>query len=414
MNAQTPFNKPLRINFNEEETQYMEFAALAQFWLRSIENNPGSTVNGVVQKRNQDAFIRRLRLVNYAKLSDRVSFHIILGLNDLSTKNRSGGAIRLLDMVAEYQLAPEFSLGIGKTAYSGFSRYSSPHPATQLGFDIPVFALPTVNISDDLSRNLGIFAKGKAGKIDYRFALTKPYDAPASDINNGNAVFTSGPSKWQYSSYLKLELLESESQKYPYMAGTYLGKKKVLTLGVGFRHHPSGMTARSSTGNDILHDITLYAVDLFYESPSGPNNGAAWTAYLGFFNYNMGPDFIRLIGINNPAYEANEETSFNGVGHQFPIIGSGQIWYTQVGYLFPTANILGQFQPFFAWQYADYDRLDDKMSVIECGINWYLKGPESKFTLGYQNRPVFEDQQGATTSTDRGCQWILQYNFILK
>lgn len=57
----------------------------------------------------------------------------------------------------------------------------------------------------------------------------------------------------------------------------------------------------------------------------------------------------------------------------------------------------GQLMPYVALMSANHERLHDQMNIFNFGINWLLKGHNSKFTFDYQNRPIFN----TTASGDR-------------
>lgn len=52
----------LKINLNPKGDKWLKFGISSQIWLRSIDNNPGTLVNGVPQQQTYDAGIRRMRL----------------------------------------------------------------------------------------------------------------------------------------------------------------------------------------------------------------------------------------------------------------------------------------------------------------------------------------------------------------
>jgi hypothetical protein len=66
--------------------------------------------------------------------------------------------------------------------------------------------------------------------------------------------------------------------------------------------------------------------------------------------------------------------------------------------------------PYFALQHANYERLHNAMNFYDIGVNWLLAGHNSKFTISYQNRPLY------TTNGDlidhKGA-WIAQYQVFL-
>jgi hypothetical protein len=58
------------------------------------------------------------------------------------------------------------------------------------------------------------------------------------------------------------------------------------------------------------------------------------------------------------------------------LVGTGNIYYGQVGYLFKAHNpaTKGRLQVYAAGQIADLDALNNPMSLYELGANYYLTG----------------------------------------
>ena len=155
-----------------------------------------------------------------------------------------------------------------------------------------------------------------------------------------------------------------------------------------------------------------FAADLYVEWPVFENTADAFTAYIGYFNYNFGPGYLRNVGANNPATGLLlEEASFNGTGAAFPMIGTGQVLFWQTGYLLPEAATLwsARLQPNVSVEYAWYDRLSDPMLVYELAFNLLFDGHSSKLTLGAQNRPIFRTRESGVYQTDRMWMAVLQY-----
>jgi hypothetical protein len=72
----------------------------------------------------------------------------------------------------------------------------------------------------------------------------------------------------------------------------------------------------------------------------------------------------------------------------------------------------GTLMPYASLMSANYDRLDKQMNVIDVGVNWFLKGHNSKFTLDYQNRPFYEQQGTDLVRNGRRNQVVLQYQIF--
>jgi len=79
--------------------------------------------------------------------------------------------------------------------------------------------------------------------------------------------------------------------------------------------------------------MNLSSVAVFYDAPVNTEKGTALNAYVGYFNYNYGPGYLRYNGIMNPASSVSAGNSSGSQGNAFPMFGTGQVWYIQIGYL---------------------------------------------------------------------------------
>ena len=72
----------------------------------------------------------------------------------------------------------------------------------------------------------------------------------------------------------------------------------------------------------------------------------------------------------------------------------------------------GTIQPYFSGSFANYQKLNTPVFVYDIGINWIMNGQNSKLSLDYQSRPVFNTTAtgviNETKSARRG-QIVLQY-----
>lgn len=228
-------------------------------------------------------------------------------------------------------------------------------------------------------------------------------------LEENAARFANRASSNLFSGYLKWEFKDRESNRIPFSDGAYLGKKTVLSLGAGLEFQPRA-TQFLAQGDTVSSAMWLWAVDLFWDQPIAGLKETVFTLYMGYFYYDFGPNFSRNIGVNNPAVATRAElATFNGPGNAFPVVGTGNSWYTQAGFLLPSMRQSGQLQPYVAFQYSDFDRFEDAVIVYDLGVNWYLNGHLSKISLNIQNRPVFESRNGQLTATSRRSMAILQY-----
>ena len=413
-----PFgNKPLKWHLNQDSTRWMALHTYVQLWARVNNNNPGTKVFENPESTTADISIRRFRLGLQGQLSTNLFVYTQLGINNLNYLSPRGTSTDLLDAYAEYRFSEAFEIGGGKTAWSGLSRYTAPNTSKLLSYDLIFLALPTNDETDDLIRKLSVYAKGKLGSLDYRLIMSKPFAVQNSpdfdpEPEENIAKFARDVSGSLYSGYLKWELGEKESNKIPFSDGSYLGRKSVMSIGIGMEYQSDALWYLQG-GDTTFNDMVLWAVDFFLDKPLNHRQKTAVTFYAGYFNYDFGPNYIRNTGVNNPANGVDPSAaSFNGPGNAFPAIGTGQSVFTQAGYLLPSmdpAGKLGRLQPYFSFQYSDFERLDDAMVYYDVGVNWLFHQHLSKLSLNFQSRPFYVMQQDRAVVDGRKLMVVLQY-----
>jgi len=431
---------PFKWNLNPDGSQYLKFGFLNQVWLRHEENNPGSQVLGHPVTDTQDIGLRRTRFVLQGQLTDRVYFYTQYGMNnfnfltqDASTQhngvdtavgNRKIQAF-FHDAFGELRLTQghQVIVGGGLVMANGVSRFSSPSVSTIMTMDIPLFAQFTADRTDIFNRSLSVYLRGQIGKFNYRFTASDPFPINTS----GTAFETISPTMAQFSreghhkryqGFYAINFWDTEPMTNPYWQGTYLGKKSILNLEGGF----ITQKAATWTGNPILngsgaeigetnvrfHDMTIWSVALYLDAPIDKVKETAISAYVGYFDTNYGQNYLRMNGIGM-APSTGGTAPFATGGNAFPMFGTGKLWYGQIGYLMPK-DLLGgnngQLMPYFSWVSADYQALHNQVNVFNVGINWLIKGHNSKITMDYQNRPIFAND--GNKIGNRG-QYVLQY-----
>jgi len=416
------YGSGLKFNLKEDGSKYLRVLAWNQIWFRSSDMNPGTVINGEEASSSTDIGNRRLRILLHAQLSPRYMIVTHFGINNQTFTN--GGAagttgtggygqgkkpgLFFHDAWNEYAVVvPEagkkfsLSLGGGLHYYMGLSRMTMSSTLNYLAIDAPIFNWPLIENSDQFARQGGLFAKGKYGKFEYRVSYNKPFatnlapiDVPTSDL--AVAVDNSGNTKWSKAGYFEYQFLDIESNLLPYKVGSYLGTKKVFNIGAGFYNAPDA-TRTSVAGNIDKHDITLLSADVFVDMPIGkPEKKMAITAYSVFYNYDFGPNYLRNLGIMNvgtaaPAEDFTGQRALAGPGNMQPTMGTGNIWYTQAGFLLPTAQEKPKvrIQPYGAYTYKNFEALDKSSSQFDIGANFFLDGHHAKITTQYSTRPVY-------------------------
>lgn len=422
--AQSPstrFKDGLKIYLNDDSTRYVQGTGLAQIWARYNDNNPGSTIYGTPKKETFDVGLRRVRYQVMGQVTKKVFFYTQFGINSFNSLSARKPGLFLHDVTAEYKVFKNYiTLGSGLNGWNGTCRYTSSGVGNILGMDLPTIEESTNDINDQFVRKLGVFAKGQIGGLDYRFAAANPFPIQnalttvAALSSNNSATFSTKAPEMQYQGYVKWQFFDKESNLLPYSAGSYLGKKRVLNVGGGFTYQKDAMWYRNANMDTISTPMKQFAVDVFYDSYLNKDKQNAITAYAAYLNYDFGPNYIRNAGAMNTANGTVGAASYNGAGNSAPLVGTGQVVYAQAAYLFKK-DLFGKngtIQPYISSSYAMYQKLKDPVLIYDIGLNWIIAGQNSKISLDYQSRPIFNaDIKGdlhETKNARRG-QVVLQY-----
>lgn len=124
--------------------------------------------------------------------------------------------------------------------------------------------------------------------------------------------------------------------------------------------HPKGAVIADATGNLSGEDVSIFAVDAFYDAPIGTNGGAL-TAYALYQNTDYGKDFTL-----GTTYE------------------TGSMLHAHVGYVLPV-KLKTKFQPYISFDDRKIDAINDNATQFGIGTNMFLSGHHAKLTLEYQS-----------------------------
>jgi len=434
------YGSGLKVDLNEDKTKFIRFLVWNQIWFRHTQLNPGTQINGEAATSQTDIGNRRLRFLMYAQISKRYLVMSHVGINNQTFVN--GGAagssgtggygagkkpgLFFHDAWNEYALIlpqkdKKFSMTVGGGLhyFMGLSRMTMGSTLNFLTIDAPIFNWPLIENSDQFARQVGLFTKGKAGKLEYRVSINKPYATNVNPVNvtnpaNAVAVDNNGNTKWSKAGYFEYQFLNQESNVLPFKVGTYLGTNRVFNVGAGF-YTSDDATRTSVNGQVAKHPMTLLSADVFLDMPIGEKaKKMAVTAYSVFYDYNFGPNYLRNVGImnvgvNDPAFAGARALA--GPGNAQPLIGTGQIWYTQAGLLLPTnqAKPKVRVQPFGAYTYKNFEALDQASNQFDIGANFFVDGHHAKLTTQYSTRPVYTSP---STLTSKG-EFVAQLQVYL-
>ncbi len=389
--------KPLSLKLNESGSKYVRFIMWHQMWLTT--NN----LSADDAKLQVTPSIRRSRFLAFSQISSRFLILTHFGLNSLSPNNLSslgsnGDApqIFLHDAWGELMLNKSLYIGGGLHYWKGLTRMSNQSTLNFMTLDQsrPFIGWHSLGITDQFARHLGIYAKGAMGKFDYRIALNSPlrnnigdgidYGTNDSGLTyNGvkNADRSGDPvGNSVIEGYFRYNFWDKESTKLPFAVGTYLGSKKVFSIGAGFFAHPHGMY-NEQTGDHS--SVSHLALDAFLDMPT--SDGNAINAYAALMRFDYGENYVSRWA------------------------GTGNAFYAQVGYYMKKAKLM----PYIAYQNGSYDGLADDISATDIGMNYYVNGHNCKVTLEY-HRIKGDVREGAiATGGDSLSQLRLQLHIFL-
>jgi hypothetical protein len=422
---QKKLQNELKLNLSEDGSKYVKATFLNQTWLRWNQSNPGTTVNGAPMDNTFDIGLRRTRAQLYGQITDRTFFYTQFGMNNFNFLAQNAGNRKLQaffhDVVGEYKVFKNndrLKLGGGLTITTGLSRFSQPAIGSIMTADVPVFLQTTVDQIDEFARKLSIYARGQVGKIDYRVAISDPFPIQTNGLATPpigrDATFTPYGHNLQYSGMLIYNIFDKEPHTTPYMAGTYLGDKKVLNVEGGVIYQ-NNATWSQPAADTIFHNLMEYGVALYADMPL-KNNKYAFSGYVGYFSTDYGPGYIRNSGQMNPANGSVNPFIFSGGGNAYPMFGSGGSVYAQAGLRLPNDLLgnAGTLMPYVSFRTSTFGKLADPVNVYNAGLNWLINKHSAKLSLNYERRPVFERLSNGDIShtNDAGCIYLQHQIFF--
>lgn len=431
--AQDELNQPsLKVYLSDDKSSYAGMVVINQIWTRYTWNNPDKF--GTKQYGDLDLGIRRSRLILYTYLMDRVFMYTQIGTDGVTYRSKQNPALNLYNAQTEFIVKKDkLHVGFGLNTWNGVSRYNNCKLLEFLVVDNPGFTYPVGGTFDKFGRQLGIYAKGSLGKLDYRVSVVKPFEtgidsvvSPVTTEKINENLAVKGYFSWQF--------FDKENTLFPYMTMNNLGRGKLLNIGFGFYYQPQAMLVEAkkdlstvdpflagwliSAGAEHLlpdfagyypsqiSDILLAAVDIFLDLPTR-NNGAI-TSYLGYYYNFFGPNYLRSMSKMNVSKMSASIALPQGIGNSEWEIGTGHIVRGELGYLLPGKGMKNRLQPYGAVTYKNFDALDEASFQFDAGVNWLMYGHNLKWTLQYSSRPIYTAVEGQNLWTDSKGQIILQ------
>jgi hypothetical protein len=366
--------------FGPEEQGALKLDYKAQFQLRMRDTGAGADADGAAAEFN----FRRNRIALMGSWSDSFSLYVQTeflednNLGSMAVGDGEAAGFQMLDAALRFKLHPSVNVWAGKFKY-GFTRENLEACESPLTLDRSVLIrAPFVS-----TRDLGVSVWGNLldGLVQYRV-----------DAMNGRNDSASSPaSQLRYTARVHASLLDAEKE-YGYK-GTYLGKKKVLTVGAAYQHE-GGVAYADAANADGSVDYNAWTVDLFAEVPVA--GLGTFTASAAFADYDL-----------DGAYQGADPEAAT-----FGLNGEKNGWYAKAAWMLPVMP-LQLFARAERWSFAQLDGFyDQEVGWYGLGANYYARGQDLKLTAEYAMTDF--DQEGTVggVTTQDANTFIVQLQVV--
>lgn len=372
-----------QMKFGPDDEGVLQLDYKAQFQLVARDTGSGPAKENSTMSMN----FRRNRLALMGKYGDMLGLYVQTefledqNIAPFAVRDGNGGSeFELIDAVLRVRFDERLQANVGKFKY-GFNRESLEACETPLTLDRSLFIrAPFVATRD---RGVGVWGNFAGGMFQYRADVTEGRQAT-------DETATQPASSFRYGVRGHVSLLDPEKD-YGYK-GTYLGKKKVLTVGGAYQAEPK-----------VAYADTV--------AKSGAEDYTGWTADL-FFEYPV--DKVGTITVAGAYEDIDLGDLYKGASPDPGALGlTGQKngYYAKAGYLLPSLplQLFGRYE---AWKFASLNNdpnnaaaqnvYDQEMKWTAAGFNYYIKnalnpGNDQALKVTFEWSKTAFDKQNATT-----------------
>jgi hypothetical protein len=342
----------------------LEAGIWAQTWYQWVEDGK---VTDTGHEDLNDFMIRRAYLYLKGDVTDLVSFftHIAsdrVGQDGLDKSGLGlGSGVAWRDLWITFNFHPAFMVQAGRMYIPLTRNYGTTSTKAMLTTDLPFIQggiRGGIFYASKVGRDDGVTFWGNVadGLVQYRLMVSEGVENDANPEDNLRVV-----------GRVSLSLLDPE--KGWYNKGTYLGKKRVLSLGLGVDSQDSLMLSGLESDDNLV-----WTVDAFFDHPVGDGAVTIEGAYINIDNCTTSPGSFTSLGAGDDATD----------------------WYINAGYLIPGTH----FQPYVRYEALDVDEKSET-DFLSIGANYYLKGHNCKISADYtlvgQDSDFPKDDQGIVT-----------------
>lgn len=348
----TAFAGP-RMTFGPNDEGLLQLDYKGQFQMLVRDNGSGPAKDDSTNDFN----FRRNRIALMGKYGDIMSIYVQTEFSEHQNigpftvrDDDSGSSFQILDAVMRFNFGDSFKVNVGKFKYN-LSRENLEACENPLTLDRSLFIrAPYVT-----TRDRGVAAWGNLFNniFQYRADVMQGRDATT-------AAAPQPKSNFRYSGRVHVTLLDPESD-YGYK-GTYLGKKKVLTIGGAYQYEPEIAYADTVAKNGAK-DYKAWTADLFFEYPL--QNMGTITASAAYEEIDL-----------DDAYKgANPDPDVMGLN------GEKNGYYAKAAYMLPNMPLQFFFR-YEKWSFANLNGIaDQEVEWYGGGANYYFRDQNLKLTF---------------------------------
>ncbi len=331
---------------NKSEAQNkIDIGFWTQAWYQHVENGKGD--NNL-----NDFLLRRAYLSVKGQPTDYLIFftHIAVdrfgqdGLDNPSMGLGSGLTFR--DLWITLDLDESFKVQAGRMYVPLTRNYGTTSTKSLLTTDLSFMQggiRGGIFYTSKVGRDDGVTLWGNpfGGLFQYRLMISEGVESSINPEDNLRLVARG-----------VLNLLEPETGWFN--QGTYLGKKKVLSIGAAFDSQ-NNLTLNNKRGQDNF----IWTVDAFFDYPVANGAVTAESAYINIKNSTQANSFAHLAPSDNADF-----------------------FYIQAGYYFNTLVAVGNIQPYFRYETVSIEQKDNT-GIFSGGFNYYLNSHNAKASFDY-------------------------------
>jgi hypothetical protein len=344
-----------QMTFGPDDKGILQLDYKGQFQMTVRDNGSGTNNDSTTTSFD----FRRNRIALMGAYGDLMSLYVQTEFADRTAvgsfrvnDGESDSNFQLLDAVIRFNIHDAFKVNVGKFKYN-FSRENLEACEMPLTLDRSLFIrAPFVT-----TRDMGVAAWGNLfnDKFQYRVDVMEGREAVS-----GN---TAPKSNFRYTGRMHVSLLDAEND-YGYK-GTYLGQKKVLTLGAAYQYEPD-VVYGNTVAKTAEKDYKAWTIDGFFEYPV--KDLGTFTVSGAYAKYDL-----------DDAYAASVNTDAGAIG----LNGEKNGWYAKAGYMLPSLP-LQFFGRYEKWKFANMNSvINEKVDWYGLGANYYIWGQNLKLTAEF-------------------------------